>query len=45
MPIMLIRNDALKAAGDFLNYGMATADPDDTAVKANGDNADNADPE
>ena len=39
------RNDALKAAGDLLNSGMAAADPDDTAVKANGNNADNADPE
>ena len=45
MPIMLIRNDALKAAGDLLNSGMAAADPDDTAVKANGNNADNADPD
>ena len=35
------RNDALKAAGDLLNSGMAAADPDDTAVKANGNNADN----
>ncbi|MDY4255081.1 MAG: tyrosine-type recombinase/integrase, partial [Oscillospiraceae bacterium] len=39
------RNDALKAAGDLLNSGMAAADPDDTAVKTNGNNADNADPE
>ena len=45
MPIMLSRNDALKAAGNLLNSGMATADPDDTAVKANGNYADNAEPE
>ena len=45
MPIMLNRNDALKAAGDLLNSGMAAADPDEHAVKANGNNADNADNE
>ena len=41
----VFRNDALKAAGDLLNSGMAAADPDDTAVKANGNYADNAEPE
>ena len=45
MPIMLNRNDALKAAGNLLNSGMAAADPDEHAVKANGNNADNAEPE
>ena len=41
MPIMLIRNDVLKAVGDLLNSGMAAADPDEHDVKANRNNADN----